>query len=1467
MTVQTSYVSDKEKEISRRLDYLCKTLDSPNEVLLPTDYPRPVPLKVVEAFEEFVLPPNLSMGVMQLVLASNQKSFQSQLNSSEDAPQLIVSNPFNIILSAFAIILYRFTASDDIVVGSSSESSDAVVLRLKIQPEMAFSEVLEMVKKVDFDANQNQVPFDKLIEAIAEQLISSGRVSKQDSKVAALYSLFRIRFFNMNDTNDTILHQTISESTDLTVFISQESTTSLRQSVPSIRVRFVYNQVLFSSKRIINLWEQLQNVLSVGINSTISHNLTSDELLSSKVGSISLLSSSGRAVLPDPKSDLHWSQFPGSITEIFAKNSIAHPDRVFCSESSLTFNDSINSSVSGSETVKFTYGQMFNSSRVVSRYLRTNGVERGDVVVIYAYRGVDLVVAIMGVLMAGATFSVIDPAYPPARQNIYLSVAKPKAVVVLSKAGDLHEEVDNYIVTNLKVSCKLSGIYIDFDGILQSDSVDLSQAKDLVSNSSDVMEDVVEVGIDSIGTLSFTSGSTGIPKGVQGRHYSLTHFYPWMQQTFGIGPSDKFTMLSGIAHDPIQRDIFTPIFFGAELHIPTSEDIGIPGQLAQWMEKTNVTVTHLTPAMGQLLSSNVTNQVSSLKNAFFVGDLLTRRDCTRIQSLAPNCQIINMYGTTETQRAVSYYSIPPLSLNPAFLSSMKEIIPAGKGMVDVQLLVVNVNNTKNVCGVGEVGEIYVRSGGLAEGYLRLEEATKEKFVYNWFVSASEQDNNVDRSEGLKYYLGPRDRLYRTGDLGRYTPDGHVECIGRIDDQVKIRGFRIELGEINNILSLYPQLVSSVVLVRRDKNEEKTLVAYIVPDEKEQKRTDDPSREMLIGKIRNYLKQKLPSYSIPSVFVPMKKLPLTPNGKIDKAALPFPDVPLFRKFSSGESSDPNKVIPTLSHLRPTAQALAKIWMDLLNLPTNTKFSNHSNFFDLGGHSILATRMVFRIRKELVADAPLGLVYKFPALGNLSSAIDDMKSDFKLSTSPEGNGSGSSSPSLGGSTVNQSRSSSKVNLDSFYDNSYSADLESLMKFVPELSSTLEARTSLPPSPTFLLTGATGFLGAYILSKTLEKYPNSIVYCLTRARDSKSAMNRLRDASEANLLWKNSWEENGQVRPLVGDLSQDMLGLDQVTWDRMCSEVDAVIHNGALVNWVWPYEKLRAPNVLGTIEALKIASEHHLKPLVFVSSTSVLDSPYYVQAGENRQAGVSEDDDLEGNRTGLRSGYGQSKWVSEKLIFHARSLGFPVSIIRPGYVVGDSTTGVTNTDDFIWRLVKGCIELKKIPAMNNVVNLCPVDYVAQVALEAALSFYPEGSSSPPNHLVYQVFNKQNFRFMDLFNSMSSYGYELEKTEYIDWRDSLLNYTVASSEDSALFPLLHFVLDDLPTSTRAPKLDNANTEALMSSVGVSCPRIIDLIGLYLAYLVKADFIPPPENLGQTQLVLPTIDYEVGAVLSRHNN
>lgn len=937
----------------------------------------------------------------------------------------------------------------------------------------------------------------------------------------------------------------------------------------------------------------------------------------------------------------------------------------------------------------------------------------------------------------------------------------------------------------------------------------------------------VVLGPDSPATLSFTSGSTGIPKGVKGRHYSLTHFFPWMAQRFGLSNDSRFTMLSGIAHDPIQRDMFTPLFLGASLYVPTADDIGTPGRLAEWMDDNEVTITHLTPAMGQLLSAQATRQIPSLRNAFFVGDVLTKRDCHRLQSLAKNVCIINMYGTTETQRAVSYFAIPSVNEDMTFLSTQKDLIPAGQGMIDVQLLVVNRTDRNVPCAVGEMGEIYVRSGGLAEGYLD-PNATAEKFVTNWFTEGVEREDTLVQTNpaAAQHWFGIRDRMYRSGDLGRYLPDGRVECTGRADDQIKIRGFRIELGEIDTHLSRHPLVRENVTLVRRDKDEEKVLVSYFVPNDGPEldgmasasegggdDEEVDLKQEMirgvrryrrLIRDIREHLKKKLPSYAVPAVYFPLSKLPLNPNGKIDKPALPFPDTAL----AAAPSAKAN------GNLTPVQKTIHDVWLRLLPSPPPS-IAIDENFFDLGGHSILATRLIFEIRKAFVVDAPLGLVFEKPTIAAQAAAIEELTTE---GMNAADSGAAPAAPE---------------------EVPYADDVAALSAQLPKVFEPLPADFASKKLTVFL-TGATGFLGAFILRDLLQRRVAKVI-CLVRAKTTEDGLARLRDSGEGRGVWDEAWVTEGRVEAVVGDLSDEHFGLSQAEWDRVAAESDAVLHNGAVVHWVYPYAKMRAANVLSTMTTLELCSTTKPKLYSFISSTAVLDNEGFVRKSDEiisaGGAGLSEADDLEDARTGLDTGYGQSKWVAEKIIMEASKRGLSGHIIRPSYILGDSTTAVTNTDDFIWRMVKGCLQLGLIPDINNTLNLCPVDHVALLASLSAQSVSPDAAFK-----VIHVAGHPRLRFNDLLGALLTYGYPVKRVEYIQWRTKLEHH-VLETQDNALFPLLHFVLDDLPTSTKAVELDDSNAQALAISGGEAPTSGVteDLIGLYIAWLIRAGFMEAP--------------------------
>ncbi|KAF9418100.1 large subunit of alpha-aminoadipate reductase [Podila epigama] len=1424
-------------------------LDALTEIHLPTDYPRPIPLQVVEAVHSLQLTEQTSLALLQASMAIHLPPTHTAngTTSGSATPVSARPSPFTILLAAFAILLHRYTGDEDMSIGSSSETRNPVVLRLGVSPGQTFREVVEKTQLAEREAAQDEVPFATLMA----HLFPTSNAAEGTQAAP----LFRVRFFNELDTpSDQVLTST-SATTDLTITLISHASSSLRFGLlPEIELKVSYNQVLFSMKRIQHILEQLVQVLNIaGPQPDI---LVSD---------IPIVTSACREVLPDPSANLQWSNWPGAIHDIFARNAKAFPERECVFENRDILSTDGSGRVVGQKQHIFTFGQLHEASNLVAHALVQGGIQPEDVVMVYAYRGVDLVIAVMAVLKAGATFSVIDPAYPPSRQKIYLSVARPRGLIVLAHAGTLDPAVREYIEEgqDFQVACEIPGLEILGDGTVRGGNT--SQGVDaLASVQSLASQDVgVVVGPDSIGTLSFTSGSTGIPKGVRGRHFSLTHYYTWMQQEFGLSDQDRFTMLSGIAHDPIQRDIFTPLFLGAQLHIPTTEDIGIPGQLAVWMQNSAVTVTHLTPAMGQLLTSHAQNPVPSLHNAFFVGDILTKRDVHRLQKIAANCRTINMYGTTETQRAVSYYSIPSQATEPLFLSSEKDVMPAGRGMQNVQLLVINrVSN--RLCGVGEVGEIYVRAGGLAEGYLRLEDATKEKFLTNWLgenLAPAGDEETKGKAEWNGRWKGRRDRLYRTGDLGRYRPDGNVECSGRADDQVKIRGFRIELGEIDTHLSQHPLVRENVTLVRRDKNEEQTLVSYFIPvapseDEIFMSSADEGLDEgsehkrryrRLIRDIREWLKVKLPAYSVPSVFVPLSRMPLTPNGKVDKNALPFPDTPQFNNNAAAPAAASTSAESSNAPaMNPTQLAIHNIWKQLLPA-SPTWIPLNENFFDLGGHSILATRLIFEVRRVCCVDVPLNLVFREPTIGGMAKEVSRVGMDalqIDVETLPEA-------------------SAADVEEEKEFD--YSGDFEALLKTDIQESYPRVERAVKAEYQTFFLTGATGFLGAFILSNLMSNNPTAHVICLVRASSAEKALERVRACGETHLIWDEEWVRSGRLSVVMGDLSQENFGLSAEAWEMCCQTADVIVHNGALVHWVYPYPKMRAANVLGTLQGIKMASTYHTKSFHFVSSTSVLDTTHYIELSDaladSAHRGVPETDDLEGARYGLRSGYGQSKWVAEKLIMAANARGLPATIIRPGYVLGHSRTGVTNTDDFIWRLIKGCIELGSVPNMNNAVNLCPVDYVAQCVASVATTVGSE------KQVVYHVThpNAPPFRFNDFFQLLTRYGFDVQTTEYISWRTLLMDYTL-KSQDNALFPLLHMVMDDLPTATKSPELDDSHTQhvAVQGHNGTNgfaaTPRMgQELVGTYLAYLVKVGFLENPTRVDEEGvLALPEIKENV---------
>ncbi|RKP35182.1 male sterility protein-domain-containing protein, partial [Dimargaris cristalligena] len=756
--------------------------------------------------------------------------------------------------------------------------------------------------------------------------------------------------------------------------------------------------------------------------------------------------------------------------------------------------------------------------------------------------------------------------------------------------------------------------------------------------------------------------------------------------------------------------------------------------------------------------------------------------------------------------------------------------------------------------IGTVGEIYIGGIGVSPGYINRPDLNQAKFPKNPFTG--------------------KGTLYATGDFGRWLPNGEVEYLGRMDNQVKIRGFRIELDEIDYYIAQFPSIQANVTVVRKDDNDDKIIVSYIVPQANvnQTKSTDIDQRHYhrntcLISDLRGLLKKQLPSYSIPSVFVPLPELPLSTNGKVDKAALPYYKDALKSMISqqytsvSRDNTSVSAATDPLSEYSPTQNTLNNIWQQTLGL--DSMIPLHTNFFELGGHSILATRLGIQVRKRFGIDIPVSLVFQHPTVYSMAAAVDQ----FAQATSNI-----VSKPSAIDNTVTRPVSSEHPPVQSSPDPSteYSNDFATLIDQLPPPLSTIQFNNSDTPfvfpvrirsgeAPIFFLTGATGFLGAFILAHLLMHFPTATVICLVRAQSPEHAFDRIKSSCINSLLWQTQWDittsetstypdckigyGSQRVRVVVGDLAQPRLGISLAEWQSLARGVDAIIHNGALVYWMYPYSKFRSSNVLGTLATIELATSDHVKPLHFVSSISVFNSSHYIQltrpedivlAQAKIGTGVLESDDLEGSRYDLPSGYDQSKWVADKLILEARARGYPCTIIRPGFVVGSSKTGVINSDDFQWRLVKGCIQLGKAPVLDNAINMCPVDYIAEFVVQVVAQ--PQALDQGTFHIE----SPSRFSYNDMFDQLRLYGFSIVSIPYSLWCVYIKEATDKST-DNALYPVLQFTQDDMPKNTRLPILDTSHTQVICHTGGIDCPPISSLIGLYLAYMVKVGFITPP--------------------------
>ncbi len=555
------------------------------------------------------------------------------------------------------------------------------------------------------------------------------------------------------------------------------------------------------------------------------------------------------------------------------------------------------------EDQKLTYQELESRSNQLANHLRTLGVKPGELVGLCVERSLEMMVGLLGILKAGGAYIPLDPAYPADRIAYMLTDSDSKFVLTQSTLKSGLPE------STAKILC------LDTDWPLMANETNsplspLAQAEDLAY-------------------IIYTSGSTGRPKGVEIPHRAVVNFLKSMKEKPGLEPHDRLLAVTTLSFDIAGLELYLPLVVGGQVIIASRNVASDGGQLAKAIESFGITVMQATPATWRLLLEADWKGNPALR-IFCGGETLTRELAER---LLPRCQELwNMYGPTETTIWSTVHQV----------ASGSGSVPIGNPIANTEIQVLDENHQP--VSVGTPGELFIGGEGLARGYFKRPDLTKERFI----------QHPLDSNTGK--------RLYRTGDLAKCLPDGSLEHMGRMDFQVKVRGFRIELGEIEAVLDQHAGVNQAVVMAREDVPGEKRLVAYFVPTN---------SQSLSSRELREVLAAKLPDYMIPGLYVSLTTFPLTPNGKVDRKALPAPD---FQR--------PVLAVDYLAPRTEDESKLAKIWAEVLRVE---KVGVHDNFFELGGDSLKVAQVATRIREAFNVDMFLRSMFEFPTVAEILPVI--------------------------------------------------------------------------------------------------------------------------------------------------------------------------------------------------------------------------------------------------------------------------------------------------------------------------------------------------------------------------------------------------------------------------------------------------------------------------------------------------
>ena len=874
--------------------------DATEPLDLPTDFRRPATPTFAGARESIALPRATLDAVKSLAQGSSATLYMA-------------------LLAAYATVLHRYTGRTNVLVGSGSAGrtmreteglvgyiNNTLVQRADFADDPTFAELLGRVRASALGAYDHQeVPLEKLVLELRQ---GDARLS-----TAPLFDVV----FTMQDTLASALEL---DGLDVTPYGADMGATKFDITLLSserdgeLRLTLQYRSDLYAPATMRRFLGHLRAVLETAVENPAV-----------RVSAIPLLGAEERSALAAWNATATGEGRASTLVELFDVAASRAAGRVALVVPHGT------GAGGAPGTTTFTYAQLDARANQLARHLRSLGVTTGTLVGVLLDRSGDAIVALLGILKAGGAYMPLSVDAPARR--LVRQLAESGAAIVVS-GGTLTERLPS----NVDV------VALDRDAALLAT---LPEAR---------LDSVARP--DSLAYVLYTSGSTGVPKGVAVTHANIVHYARAISRVLADTPDaiagDAFAELgtlhfglaSTLAADLGNTSLFPALSSGATLHVLGADITSEPARFAQYVRANPLDVLKITPNHLAALSAgqSAESRGTLLPRKWLVlGGEALRPEVARGFVEAGTCRVLNHYGPTETTVGVLTHEVTAESLASAQALGA-QTVPLGRPLANTHAYVVDADENEQPVGIP--GELWIGGAGVTQGYLNRPALTAERFT---------------TFHGL--------RVYRTGDRVRRLPDGTLEFLGRADDQVKVRGYRVELGEIEQALRGHPGVEHAAVILRQDSDAEPALVAYAVAKQAGYavSHGDRPTSE----KLREWVAAQLPEYMVPSAVVLLEQLPLTANGKLDRGALPAP--------GATTTAADAYVAPRTD----TETKLAAIWAEVLK---RDRIGATDNFLTLGGHSLLAIRVLGKISKTFGVRLPLRILFDAPTIEQLAQRID-------------------------------------------------------------------------------------------------------------------------------------------------------------------------------------------------------------------------------------------------------------------------------------------------------------------------------------------------------------------------------------------------------------------------------------------------------------------------------------------------